>query len=217
MDANLTTIEGQRIYVPQLGVPSATLSMNYNIRSDGRDTNLHNQPSRRITDSARSIVIYFSRSGSTEVVASKVAKLLKADVLELVMKDPYPAEYGLTYRRVLREGPVSDQLALDVKLPNLAQYRTVYLAYPVWPMTMAYPMVSFLHQVVDQLAGKRLISIITHGGYGAGNGVARLQTILRDHQVSAQVDRTPLVILGNAVDKKDQLIKQWVARHQDIE
>lgn len=43
--------------------------------------------------------ISFSRSGSTELLASKIQALSGADVIELVAKETYSSDYGETVQR----------------------------------------------------------------------------------------------------------------------
>ena len=44
-------------------------------------------------------IVYFSRSGSTELLASKIQALSGADVIELVAKETYSSDYGETVQR----------------------------------------------------------------------------------------------------------------------
>ncbi len=54
--------------------------------SDGKDTNLNEAPTRFITKNAKTLVIYFSRSGNTEYQAKIAQKVLHADSYELIAK-----------------------------------------------------------------------------------------------------------------------------------
>jgi Flavodoxins len=67
-------IFGQNINATQLNKANSEWQNGYGTQSDGMDTNSNNEPAYRITRSAKSIVIYFSRSGSTELVATKIAQ-----------------------------------------------------------------------------------------------------------------------------------------------
>lgn len=92
-------IDGQPIHAPQLGKDDKQWRNGYGTKSDGKDTNSENRPTRRIKKDAKRIIIYFSRSGSTELLASKVAKRMNTDILEIVVKDPYSGDYNSTLSR----------------------------------------------------------------------------------------------------------------------
>lgn len=73
-------IDGNPIYAPQLTKSNSEWRNGYGAKSDGQDTNSENQPTRKLTKNAKSLIIYFSRSGSTELLASKIAKETNADI-----------------------------------------------------------------------------------------------------------------------------------------
>ncbi|WEV40116.1 flavodoxin [Lactobacillus sp. ESL0681] len=137
--------------------------------SDGCDTNALVAPTRKLSSNATTIIIYFSRSGNTERQAQVAAEYLAADLYELVACEPYPANYRASVDRATREREAQAWPALkSADIPNLMQYQTVLLAHPVWAMTLANPMRSFLEQFGKQLAGKTIADFSTNAGYGAG-------------------------------------------------
>lgn len=79
-------IDGQLILAPQLSKTDSQWQNGAGIISDGKDTNSQNQPTRKITSTAKELIIYFSRSGSTELLASKIEQQTNADILEIVIK-----------------------------------------------------------------------------------------------------------------------------------
>jgi hypothetical protein len=51
-------------------------------------------------------------------------------------------------------------------------YRTVFLGFPIWGMTVPPIIRTFLAN--NDMSGKTLISFITHGGYGVGRSLSVL-------------------------------------------
>jgi len=206
-------IAGQPITAFQLGKTARDWANGYGTPSDGRDTNGQQNPVRQLTPDADSLIIYFSRSGSTELLASQVAQATGADILEIVVREPYPGNYRETLARANREREQADYPELALQLPDLSQYRTIYLGYPIWAMTLSHPMTAFLLTYGRQLAGKRLAPFMSEGGYGQGDSVQRIQEILRGQGVAAKL--TPaLVVDGNKVDQANQRVQHWVSRVQ---
>lgn len=107
-------IDGQPIQAPQLGKTDKQWRNGYGAKSDGKDTNSENRPIRKITKDAKCIIIYFSRSGSAELLASKVAKRANTDILEIIVKDPYASDYSSTLSRANLERENQDYPELNM-------------------------------------------------------------------------------------------------------
>lgn len=206
------TIAGHEIVAPQLGRSAMQWRHGYGTDSDGQDTNSKYEPTRVLTPTAKSIIIYFSRSGSTELLAAKLANRTGADILEIVVKDPYPGRYLSTLSRANRERETDDYPELAMDIPDLSQYETVFLGYPIWAMTLSHPMVSFLSEYGSLLNNKRIIPFMSQGSYGQGDSVQRIGRILQGQGVNANIYSRPLVVDGNKVDQADFQINQWLKR-----
>ncbi|WP_251898066.1 flavodoxin [Lactiplantibacillus paraplantarum] len=205
-------ISGQPVTVYQLGKTASAWRHGAGTSSDGMDTNASNQPTRRLTKQARSIIIYFSRSGSTELLANQIAEETQADILEIVVKEPYDSNYQQTLARANSERETANYPELNMQAPDLSQYQTVYLGYPVWAMTLSHPMTAFLIQYGSQLQHKQIAPFMTEGGYGQGDSVERLKGMLKVDGRSTNRYESALVIDGNKVDREIKQINQWTYR-----
>ena len=123
---------------------------------------------------SNTLVVYFSRSGNTRVVAGLIQRALAADLFEIKPATPYPEEYLATVEQAGPEerdrGSRSRRLAAMV--PDLARYDTVYLGFPIWGETAPSLMRSFLCGHMTS-SNKTLVPFITHGGYGCGKKSGR--------------------------------------------
>ncbi|MER9040361.1 flavodoxin [Mesorhizobium sp. M0817] len=118
----------------------------------------------------KTLVAYFSRSGNTRVVAGQVSRALRADLFEIEPERPYPDDYFETVEQAKQETARGYEPPLKTNLADIAQYRTVFLAFPIWGMTAPPVVRSFL--AAHDLSGKTIISLITHGGYGLGDSLS---------------------------------------------
>lgn len=212
MEKRQVTINGQVITANQLGKRNSEWRNGAGTVSDGQDTNSQNQPAKKLTKTAQSIIIYFSRSGSTEILANKIEELTGADMFEIVVKDPYPANYQKTLSRANFERETQDYPELNLALPNLAQYQTVYLGYPIWAMTLSHPMTAFLKAYGQNLANKKIVPFMSEGGYGQGDSVQRIKAILSQQGSVNNTFASALVVVGNKVDHSDRLINAWYTK-----
>lgn len=154
-----------------------TKTMGRGAVSDGQDTNRNSAPTRILTGH-KTITIYFSRSGNTEKQVHLAQTILPTDVYELVVTTPYPADYTAAVSRATMERDTQNWPELADHLPDLSSYDTVLLAHPIWAMTLANPMRTFLEVAGKDLANKRVASFSTNAGYGAGDTQQRLRQLI---------------------------------------
>ena len=86
-------------------------------------------------------------------------------------------------RQAERERDTGFEPPLREAVVDLGSYETIYLGFPIWGMTAPPVIRSFLSR--HDLAGKTIVPLITHGGYGTGQSlsvVARLapKALLRE-------------------------------------
>ncbi len=121
---------------------------------------------------ARTLVAYFSRSGNTRVVAGLVHRTRRTALFEIRPATPYPEDYLETVSQAKKESDSGFKPALESSGPNMTDYDTIFLGFPVWGQTVPPLIRSFLS--AHDLSGKTLIPLVTHGGYGVGNSQAVL-------------------------------------------
>ena len=121
---------------------------------------------------SKTLVVYFSATGSTRRVAGHIADALDAGQFELVPTQPYTsADLNWTAEgsRVNREH--DDELLRDVKLTantvaDWADYDTVFIGYPIWWGSAAWPVNDFVKN--NDFTGKTVIPFCTSSSSGLG-------------------------------------------------
>lgn len=132
----------------------------------------------------KALVVYFSRTGNTRVIARQIARAVGAALFEIQPAKPYPEDYQETVEQARRERDEGIKPALRAGVPDIGQYDTIYLGFPIWGETAPPLIRSFLAS--HDLAGKTLVPFITHGGYGIGNSLSVLAThALKTRRVNA--------------------------------
>lgn len=133
-----------------------------------------------VQNKSRTLVVYFSRSGNTRVIAGVIHRSLTTDLFEIEPGTPYPEDYFQTVEQAKQERAHGTLPALKNNIGDFARYETVYLGFPIWGTSVPPVVQTFLS--THDLAGKLLISFITHGGYGKGDSdevLARLAPAAR--------------------------------------
>ncbi len=133
------------------------------------------------TSGKKTLVVYYSATGSTKSVAEKIADNLNADIFEIVPETPYTSA-DLDWRddnsRVSLEH--SDESKRDVPLAKTApdnweQYDTVYIGYPIWWGIAAWPVNGFVS--ANDFSNKTVIPFCTSSSSGIGNSGELLKQI----------------------------------------
>ncbi len=155
----------------------------------------------------RVLVAFFTRSGNTMLIAGKVRRDLGADMFEIQPSAPYPEDYDATVAQAEREKQAGYEPPLKDNVAEIGAYSTVYLGFPVWGSTAPTVIKSFLSK--HDLAGKDLVPLITHGGYGAGDSLA----VLRRMAPKARV-RRPFVI---RMDQERAILRELTGSLQTSE
>ena len=115
---------------------------------------------------AKTIILYFSKTGTTEKVAEVIASKLGADVYQIVEAVPYTnADLNWnnpTSRANIEQGDESARPAYKGELPDLTSYDQVIIGHPSW---WGWPP-RIIQTVMENLnlAGKRVASFATSGG-----------------------------------------------------
>ena len=125
-----------------------------------------------VTTTGKTLVVYFSATGTTQGVAQAIADTVGADLFEVVPSDPYTSD-DLTWTnndsRVSREHNDEDLRAVALESTDVDgwdDYDTVFIGYPIWWGIAAWPMSSFV--AVNDFAGKTVIPFCTSTSSGIG-------------------------------------------------
>lgn len=129
----------------------------------------------------KSIVVYYSDTGNTKLVADEIGKKAGADVFRLELTNPYTKadlNYMDSNSRVSRE---HDDVSLrnnntytsDVK--NWDSYEVVFLGYPIWWGEAAWTLNPFVRS--HDFQGKTVIPFATSHSSGLGQSAEILKGI----------------------------------------
>ena len=119
------------------------------------------------------LVIYYSYSGNTKIVAERLREKTGGDIYAIETERAYPEVYREVIAEAKRELETRDLPALKGAPPDLAPYDLILVGGPVWWYTVPTPLMKFLEQT--DFMGKRVATFCTHGG-GPGNYLEDFRT-----------------------------------------
>ena len=152
----------------------ATILRNFLSQRSNPDT-----PEPPTTTGSKTLVVYFSASGSTKAAAETIADELDADIFELVPTQPYSSDdlnWTVSGSRVNREhdNEALRDIALTQTTPaNWDEYDTVFIGYPIWWGIAAWPVNNFVKD--NDFSGKTVIPFATSASSGMGQSGTLLE------------------------------------------
>ena len=110
------------------------------------------------------LVLYYSQTGTTKVVAEAIQTRLGADIEAIVPVNPYDMDYGSTIARGHKEMSEGAYPELQPLNANISTYDVVFIGFPIWFGTYANPIETLLNTV--DFSGKTVVPFCTFGSGG---------------------------------------------------
>lgn len=125
------------------------------------------------------IVVYFSATGNTRKVASKLANEQNATLYEIKPKEKYTASdldwRNPNSRSSLEMSDESSRPEIVNELNDLSKYSTVYIRFPIWWYVEPRIIDTFLEQ--NDVANKNIILFATSGGSQIDKAIKHLKKL----------------------------------------
>lgn len=131
------------------------------------------------TDSATTLVVYFSATGNTKAVAEVIAEGTKGDLFEITPEEPYTdddLDWNDNESRSTKEmNDTSARPAISGEVENLEQYSTIYIGYPIWWGEAPRILDTFVESY--DFSGKTVIPFCTSSSSGLGSSADNLANL----------------------------------------
>ncbi len=125
----------------------------------------------------KTLVAYFSASGTTAKVAQRLASAVGADLYEIRPETPYTKAdldwTDKTSRSTIEMNDKSFRPPMAGRVEDIGQYDTVYVGFPIWWYAAPTIINTFLESC--DLTGKTVIPFATSGSSGMGKTNAGLK------------------------------------------
>ena len=128
--------------------------------------------------STKTLVVYFSCTGTTELVAEYITEILGADSYQIVPEDPY-TEADLAYytngRADQEQNDPNVRPAISGGVENMDEYDTIILGYPIWHGQAPRIISTFLESY--DFSGKTIVPFCTSHSSGVGSSADNLHSL----------------------------------------
>ena len=122
----------------------------------------------------KSIVLYYSQTGNTEIIAKRIAKDFGAELLKIEPDIVYGG-FLSSCVRVIGDRMRKDLPTYVTEIPDLTEYDTVFVGFPIWAADAPDFVQAFLKDC--DLAGKRVIPFATSRMTGIEGAVDTLTVL----------------------------------------
>lgn len=125
------------------------------------------------------LVVYFSATGTTKVVAEKIAAITVADVYEIIPAEPYSSD-DLNYndsgsRSTKEQNDKSARPVIGSETIDLSGYSTIFIGFPIWWGEEPRILDTFVE--LYDFTGKTLIPFCTSGSSGIGRSGSDMEAL----------------------------------------
>jgi flavodoxin len=124
----------------------------------------------------KTLVLYYSETGTTKTVAQELQKQLGADIESIEAEEPYTGIFQETIQRGQREMQSGNWPALKPFKKKIQQYDIIFLGYPIWFGTYANPIATLVKN--NDFAGKTIVPFCTFGSGGLNTSSDALKKAL---------------------------------------
>lgn len=148
----------------------------------------------------KTLVVYYSQTGRTEVLAQQISRVVDGDLFKLVPTETFPSDMFAT-ADMAKDQYTHHQLPVLQTMPNLSSYDRILVGSPVWSGRLATPVAAFFESaaIEDQTVAVFCTSVGQTDGFKAD-----VKRAVQGGQLK------PSLITGtNSVN--DGQIKDWLA------
>ena len=160
------------------------------------------------------LVIYYSQTSNTKLVADEIAARLNTDIEAIEAVEPYDGDFMATIERCMKEREAGILPEIQPIKSNLKKYDVIFIGYPIWFGTYAPPIITFLNNY--DLSGKTIVPFCTFGSGGLESSVIDLKKaqpnakILEGYGVrAARLDAVPQEI-GRFLKENDFIEGKYI-------
>lgn len=139
------------------------------------NNNVNNYINNDSNSSSKALVAYYSLTGTTKKVASKLAEKTGGDLFEITPVNAYPTDHDDCAEIALREKNADARPELKTHVSNMEDYDIIFVGYPIWYYTAPMLIRTFIEEY--DLKDKVVIPFCTSGGYGIEESVTDIRKI----------------------------------------
>ena len=142
--------------------------------------------------------------GNTQYVAMLMAERLSADQFRIETAEDLPLDHRTLVDLAIQWQDAETRPALKKQIPNLDEYDTVIVGYPIWEYDMPMPLYTFFEE--HDFSGKNIFLFTTHDVSGLSGTLEKVAKMLPD----ATVSQNTFDISRDDMDDSETEVNSWL-------
>lgn len=142
--------------------------------------------------------------GNTQYVALLMAERLGADQFRIETAEELPLDHQTLIDRAVQWQDAGARPDLKALIPNLEEYDTVIVGYPIWEYDMPMPLYTFFEQ--HDFTGKSVYVYTTHDVSGLSGTLEKVTGML----TGATVSQNAFDISRNDMNDSEARVTEWL-------
>lgn len=157
------------------------------------------------TPSSDTLIIYFSRTGTTAGLAEKIAERTAAECIGLELQIPYAQAYSEMTDIARNERRSGARREIATVIPDLSAYRNIFIGSPYWWGGLSIPMRTLLSD--HPMHGKRVIPFVTSGSSSPTGAWDDIRSLCRQ-----SVIEDGFHVTERSAQNCEQKLEEWLSR-----
>lgn len=133
----------------------------------------------------KTIIVYYSLEGNTDLAAKKIAEALNADLLRLEPEKSYPNSGFRKFFWGGKSAVMAETPALQPYAFSPEEYDRIVFGFPVWAGNVTPPIRTFIKE--NDLSGKQIAAFACESGSGAEKAFEKLKQALNIDKLKAEL------------------------------
>lgn len=134
----------------------------------------------------KTLIVYYSLEGNTEMIANKMREHLQADIVRLVPKKDIPSGNIKKYIWGGKSVLFGEKPELEPYEAKIKDYDIIVIGTPVWASTYAPALGTFFSE--NKIQGKDIYLVACHGGGGTDKCFHKLKEKLQGNQIKGKIE-----------------------------
>ena len=159
-------------------------------------------------DTSKILIIYFSRTGNTELFTKYIQEIENINSFKIVPVNPYPEDYNTMLELAKKERNENARPEIKDPLTDISKYDIILLGYPIWHSHLPNIVINQLEKL--NFENKTIYPFNTHGGSKKGDSIKDIKNAVSKNANVKEGFPIKATDIKNKKDDSIEEIEDWL-------
>lgn len=158
----------------------------------------------------KKLVVYYSYTGNTKMIAEKIANKINADIEEITPVKAYSKDYQSVVDSTEDNEQTKETPEINKLKHNIAEYDEIIVGSPLWWYTITPPIRTFLKE--NNFSGKKVVLFVTNAGW-PGRAIKEATELAENN--GAEVINTKEILFesySSKIKTSEEELNNWIEK-----